>query len=184
MQNIWKSNKISEKLKLKLFTSIVLPCMLYASKTWESTCKINNKLNVFQQRCLRKIFKIRYLDHITNETVLNRAKQQKLHELVSERRMKYVGHILRMDNNKLPKIAINWKPNQGKRKRGRPKISWKRTVTDDLTSKEITWDVVEGGCRPMFFKERKNIMMMMILVSYNNFRLKSKSTAKLLPWTG
>ena len=138
--NIWKSNKIAEKLKLKLFTSIVLPCLLYACETWESTCKINHKLDVFQQRCLRKIFKIRYFDHITNETVLERAKQQKLHELVSERRMKFVGHVLRMNENKLPKIAINWKPCQGNRKRGRPRITWRRTVADDLKSREITWD--------------------------------------------
>jgi hypothetical protein len=37
------------------------------------------------------------------------------------------GHVLRTDNNRNAMIALNWKP-EGKRSRGRPKETWRRTV--------------------------------------------------------
>ena len=35
--------------------------------------------------------------------------------------------MLRMDNSCLPRVALTWAP-EGKRKRGRPKETWRRTV--------------------------------------------------------
>ena len=40
---------------------------------------------------------------------------------------KWLGHILRMDNTRKSKIAILWTPD-GKRKRGRPIETWRRTI--------------------------------------------------------
>ena len=92
LQKIWSLTSIRLKIKLQLYNSIVLPTALYASETWKSTAAISKRLNVFHQRCLRKILKISYLDHITNEEVLRRSQARPSHQIVTERRVKFAGH--------------------------------------------------------------------------------------------
>ena len=55
MRKIWNNAKIDQKIKLRLYITIVLPTELYASETWKVTAAISKKLNVFHQRYLRKI---------------------------------------------------------------------------------------------------------------------------------
>ena len=38
-----------------------------------------------------------------------------------------IGHVLRQNRNSHTNIALSWTP-EGKRKRGRPKNTWRRTV--------------------------------------------------------
>ena len=84
LQKIWSLISISMRIKLQLYNTIVLPTALYDSKTWKSTAAISKKLDVFQQRCLQKILKISYLDHITNYEVIRRAQSRQLQDIVTE----------------------------------------------------------------------------------------------------
>ena len=42
-------------------------------------------------------------------------------------RWNYIGHVLRMDERRLPRQAFMWTP-KGKRKQGRPKETLRRTI--------------------------------------------------------
>ena len=64
---------------------------------------------------------------VSNEEVGRRANTEIVSELVRKRRWTWIGHVLRMDNSCLPRVALTWAP-EGKRKRGRPKETWRRTV--------------------------------------------------------
>ena len=122
------------KIKLQLYNTIVLPTSPYASETWKSTAAISKKLDVFHKRCLQTILKISYLDHITNDEVIRRVQSRRLQDIVTERRVKFAGHILRMSEDGPAKVAMKWQPLLGKRKRGRTKITWRRTFKKDLSS--------------------------------------------------
>ena len=39
------------------------------------------------------------------------------------KQLKWYGHVQRMEEGRLPKQAMKWSP-PGRRKRGRPKLSW------------------------------------------------------------
>jgi len=47
------------------------------------------------------------------------------------RKFRWIGHTLRKEDRDIPKAALLWNP-QGSRKRGRPKISWRRSVTKEV----------------------------------------------------
>jgi len=143
LQRIWSMTSISRRIKLQLYNTIVLPTALYASETWKSTAAISKKLDVFHQKCLRRILKITYHDRITNEEVLRIAQSRRLQDIVAERRFKFAGHILRMPVERPAKVAMKWQPPFGKRKRGRPKISWKRTFIKDINSVDKEWENIE-----------------------------------------
>ncbi|XP_078682384.1 uncharacterized protein LOC144916861 [Branchiostoma floridae x Branchiostoma belcheri] len=87
MNPVWNSGKISRVLKTKLLQSVVIPTALYACETWKITTRMRNKLDAFQQRCLRKILHITYRDRITNEEVYHRTGTKPLSITITERRM-------------------------------------------------------------------------------------------------
>jgi len=140
IRSIWASSEISTSTKIWLYNAIVLSVATYACDTWKMTAKIVQKLNVFHQRCLRKLLHVTYLDHITNEEVLKRAGSTKLQDIVTERRFRLAGHILRLPTQRHSKIAMQWTPAGGTRKRGRPRKTWRRTFQEDLERQHISWN--------------------------------------------
>ena len=143
MGRISNTSSIDQRIKMQLYNTIVLPTALYASETWKKTAVISKRLDVFHQRCLRKILKISYLDHVTNENVLNMARSRRLQDIVTEKRMQLAGHILRLPTHRIAKTALTWTPAGGKRGRGRPKCTWRRTFKEDLTSVRRQWHNTE-----------------------------------------
>ena len=142
LRTIWKSGAISRNVKLRLYSSIVLPTAIYAGETWKKTSKISNKLDVFHRRCLRTILGVSWRDHVTNEDLMKMAGMEDLHDTVTRRRRKFAGHILRLPSDRPASIAINWRPQGGKRRRGRPRKSWQGTFREDLDDMGIVWEDV------------------------------------------
>ena len=85
------------------------------------------KIDVFQNRCLRRIMKIKWQDKISNRELLERANVERLSEEVRRRRWRFIGHILRQQPDNDCVTALTW-TSEGKRKRGRPKTTWRRTL--------------------------------------------------------
>ena len=128
------------KSKLSLYNSFVIPVAIYASETWKSNNNLVHKLDVFHHRCLWKLLKISWRDQVTNDDVHQRSGQRKLSEIVKERRLKMLGHILRMPEERLPKTSLEWTPTGGKRESGRPVTTWRRTIQQDLRNMGISWE--------------------------------------------
>jgi len=63
------SSKLSLKIKLDLYTSLIVSTAIYASETWKSTARIRQQLDVYHQRNLQKILGIAWNDHMTNMEV-------------------------------------------------------------------------------------------------------------------
>ncbi|KAK1786551.1 hypothetical protein P4O66_002994 [Electrophorus voltai] len=98
---IWSSTTINTGIKMRLYSTIVIPTAIYASETWRNTKRIALKLNIFHQRCLRRILGISYKDKITNEEILQWSGLRKLEEIVTEHRMCLTGHLLRLPDKRI-----------------------------------------------------------------------------------
>ena len=59
ISNIWQASDNSRKTKVSLFKSLVLSVLLYGYETWKLTKGEEEKLDTFQNKCLRKILKFR-----------------------------------------------------------------------------------------------------------------------------
>ena len=68
--------------------------------------------------------RIRWEDHVRTE---GRARMKSLREEVKSRRWKITGHILRQDRDSDCNVDMTWAP-EGKRRKRRPKTTWRRTV--------------------------------------------------------
>jgi len=96
----------------------------------------NKAVDVFHNKSLQKILRIKWQDRVSTKELLETASMKPLSEEVKYRRWKLIGHILRQDRNNDCNIAISWAP-EGKRRRGRPKTTWRRTVEKER--KEAGW---------------------------------------------
>ena len=58
--------------------------------------------------------------------------------MCQEKKVKMAGHVLRMPNNSLARVAPGWTP-QGQRKRGRHKITWRRSMEAEQNDVGLVW---------------------------------------------
>ena len=69
---------ISRKTKASLFSSLVLSVLLYGCEAWELTKVEEKRLDIFQTKCLRRIFKIRWQQHTPNNEILEMTGAEKI----------------------------------------------------------------------------------------------------------
>jgi hypothetical protein len=134
-KNIWHS-QISLDTKLRLYNVFIIPVLLYGADTWTVTAALNRKMDAFDQWCLRRILRIPWNAFITNQEVRSRTQQTLLSELVRANRLKLFGHVVRSDGKEDHARALNDciapLPREWRRKVGRPRHTWLRTIEDDL----------------------------------------------------
>ena len=92
------------------------------------------RFEVFHQTSLRRILRIKFYFHVSNEEVLRRAGIKSIETFISAARLRWYGHVARMPDSRLPKFLLNWKPNYGKRSRGRPRTNWRACVLEDAAN--------------------------------------------------
>ena len=138
LQTIWKSKQYSLKTKIQLYNSNVKSVLLYGSECWRVIESDMNKINSFHNGCLRKICRIFWPEKISNKDLYRKTNCRNVVLEIKHRRLRWLGHVLRMDQNSIPKVALRWTP-PGKRKQGRPKTTWRRTVTSELKMANLTW---------------------------------------------
>ena len=106
LMKIRRSSSLSRRTKLKLFRTLVVLVLAYGCETWKMNKAENKMLNIFQNKCLRKILREQWEDHTPTEE----------HE-VKRRKRKMTGHILCEDRNNITSVAMTWAP-EGKREEG------------------------------------------------------------------
>ena len=59
----------------------------------------DQRIDVFHNKCLRMILKIKWQDHVATRELLEMAERKLLSEEVQRRRWKMIGHVLRQNRN-------------------------------------------------------------------------------------
>ena len=138
MNTVWRSSQYNTGTKLKLYQSCILSTLLYGAECWRITETDLGKLRSFHTTCLRKILRIFWPRRIRNEELIERCNQEGMENIISKRRWKWIGHVMRRDSNSIVRTALHWTP-EGKRKRGRPRMTWRRTVEGEIKEMKQTW---------------------------------------------
>jgi hypothetical protein len=56
VQDLLSSSFLSKNLKIKIYSTIILPVVLYGCETWSLTLREERRLRVFENMVLRRIF--------------------------------------------------------------------------------------------------------------------------------
>ena len=139
-KRVWENKALTLNTKIRVYHACVLSTLLYSSECWTTYMRQERRLNTFHMRCLKRILGIKWQDRITHQEILMKAKTQSMHSLLSQRRLRWVGHICRMDDGRLPKDVLYGELSEGKRKVGRPSLRFSDTVKRDLKACAISTD--------------------------------------------
>jgi hypothetical protein len=120
--------------------------LLYGCKTWNNSKSITVKLQVFINKSLRKILRIFWPDQITNKELWKCTKQPRIDLQIRKRKWGWLGHMLQKPSNDIARQALEWNP-QGKRDKGRPRNTWRRTELEEAKGVKKTWTEIKTDAK-------------------------------------
>ena len=124
LKKIWRDKQLSTKLKLRLFQALIVPIAIYGSECWTLTKLIEEKIKAFEMNSIRYIGKIHWTDKKTNDEVLATLQTDRtIINRITQAQRRYLGHVIRMPDNRLPKQAFETYGN-GNRPREKPRYRW------------------------------------------------------------
>jgi len=149
---MFQNKLLSKKSKLKLYWTLIRPIVTYACETWVLKENIIQKLVIFERKILRKIFgptkEVNGLWRIkTSEKLDELIKRKNIIRFIKSQRLKWLGHVERMPNEREDTRIYKWKP-LASRPKWRPKNRWEDDVRKDLQKMKIkNWKrLMEDNC--------------------------------------
>ena len=142
VEGVMADRRISRKLKGKVLATCVTPACLYGLETVPLSREQQGRLQVCENNWVRRIGGVVRADR---REMVGLREEIGLQGLFTEKlirsRLKWAGHVERMDEGRLPKMAMSH-VDEGSRRRGRPSLRWKDCVVRDFRN---TGEGREGG---------------------------------------
>ena len=134
---VFSNRDLGLKVKLRVFHTCVVEGGIYAAATWNCSSAHLQKLESCQFRLLRKICRLSWKDFASYEDIIQLAARVGVVILplecrIRHARLKYLGHVERMADVRLPKILLHGELAWGLRKSGGQHLSYRQVIKDDL----------------------------------------------------
>ena len=95
------------------------------------------KLDQFHLRCLRKILRVSWKDHVPKQEILRRAKLPGIEAMLNLAQLRWSGHVSRMNADRLPKLLFYAELAMGKSHVGSQRKRYKNTLKSTLKAYNI-----------------------------------------------
>ena len=112
--------------------AVVLSSLLYGCETWTVYRRHLKQLERFHQRALHSILGIRWQDRATNTEVFKRTNCISIEAMLLKSCLRWTGHVIRMEDQRIPKQLLFGELEQGHRRQGRLCKRFKDTVKAGL----------------------------------------------------
>ena len=136
------SRIIGKPTKIRLFNTNVKSVLLCGAETWRMNKTTLKRIQTFVNQCLREILGILWMDNVSNKHLWDRTNQVRIETDILRRRWGWLGHTLRNPNSNITTQTLTWN-HQGKRKRRRPKNTWRLDLEADITQTGLSWKQLE-----------------------------------------
>ena len=136
-RKIWLERcKIPLSKKLIVYEAQVISVLMYNCACWSAPKNVLSKLDTCVRKHLRKILNIYWPKGvISNRELYRRCNTVPITERVRKARWTFFGHVLRMDDNCPPVLALRFAITSGELycgRLGRPRINLLSTLQEDL----------------------------------------------------
>ena len=142
---VWSQRGLKKSTKLVVYSACVLTCLLYSCETWVVYRRHLKQLERFHQRCLRSILGILWNTYTPDTEVLEKANTISIEAHINRHRLRWVGHVIRFDDDRIPRQLLYGELSVGSRPQHKPKKRLKYCVKDSLAQCKIDnhdWEMV------------------------------------------
>jgi len=108
---------------VKFYKIVARPTLLYGSETEVTTKRDMTRLEAAEMSFLRSVKGYTRLDRIRREVIRKELEISGIQDVRVKYKQNWINHLERMDNTRLPKRALNYKP-RGRRDRGHQRKRW------------------------------------------------------------
>ena len=136
-KKVFENNNLALHTKVLVYNAIVLSSLLYSCETWTLYRHQLRTLESFHMKSLRRIIGVSWKDRVPNSEVLKRTKSSSLENRIYRAHLRWVGHVIRMDDHRLPKQLLYGELAQGERTVGRQKKRYRDNTLHILKSCNI-----------------------------------------------
>ena len=144
-KRVWYNNLLTQNTKVRVYQACILSTLLYGSETWTTYMRQVHRLKTFHMRCLRRILGIKWQDLVSNSDIFTRAGIPSIYSLLSQRRLRWLGHVRRMEDGRIPKDVLYGQMTSGNRRVGRPALRYKDVCKREMKTCNIDttyWETV------------------------------------------
>ena len=142
---VWFNKDLTFKTKCAVYRAIVMSSLLYGSESWPVHKVIAHRLNSYMMRHLRLILNVKWWGLKSNQKILDQAGLDSMYDVLIQRNLRWVGHVNRMDNTRLPKQILYSQLRDGLRGVGRPRLRLKDCQEKPLGQRHRSWWLAEIG---------------------------------------
>ena len=129
---VWSDRGITNNTKINVYKACVLTSLLFSSETWTTHRRHIKLLERFHQKCLRRILNIKWQSMTPDTEVLVRAGTTSIESMVILNQLRWTGHVVRMNNDRLPKRLLYGEFANGKRPRRKPRKRYKDCISQNI----------------------------------------------------
>ena len=137
---VWSDGDLTLKTKMSVHTTCVLSALLYASESWTLYQPQMKMLERFHQNCLRRVLGIKWENRIADTEVLAKAGITSVVTMIMQNQLRWAGHLVRLDDSRLPKQLFYSELAIGKRPQHKPRKRWRDSLKETLKSFDIPVD--------------------------------------------
>ena len=132
LRTIWSNTNITLRSKIRLMRSLAMSIFLYACESWTLNADLERRIKAVEMRCYRRLLGVSYKDHISNDEITRRIKNEigpydDLLTIVKKRKLKWYGHVTRSTG--LAKTIMQGTV-KGGRKRGGQRKRWEDNIRE------------------------------------------------------
>ena len=113
--------------KLRIHNITAKTALKFGSEAWVLKKREKQRLAAVQMKFLRHLLGITKLDKEKNQCIRQKTGVQNMVKEIKHYQKKWLQHVQRMDTNRLPKQALQYKP-KGRRNIGRPRKRWRDQI--------------------------------------------------------
>ncbi|GBM97204.1 hypothetical protein AVEN_121995-1 [Araneus ventricosus] len=143
----FRSRLVSRRTKMRLYKTLIMPLLLYASETWTLNVDVQRALETFERKVLRTIFgpvqeqgcwRTRY-----NFELYRLYKEPQVTQIIRSNRLRWLGHVWRTPKNNPTRLHTFEYP-RGARAQSRPSTRWLDDTENDIKILKIkNWQRVD-----------------------------------------
>ena len=106
MKQVWRNRRLKLRTKVKCYQCYVMPILLFGSEYWSMTDAQVTQLERVHSRCMRRLLGVRLSDRHSLSWLREQCGLASIAEHLMANRMRWLGHVLRMDEGRLPHVAL------------------------------------------------------------------------------
>jgi len=105
LNNVFRPQKKPlKKTRIKLYSTVALPVLLYGSETWTIKARDARRITAAEMKYMRTAAGCIWTDYITNTQIAEELKTTTILDKLLEYKRNWIQHVNRMPRNRLPRV--------------------------------------------------------------------------------